>query len=126
MSEAQEQQVVRKPSESDGSRPRYQGSKPAGSYGSRPSGGSGTGQGDKPAYRKKTTGVRFSKKKFCIFCVENVESVDYKDIKRLRKYVTERGKILPRRITGNCAYHQRQVTKAVKRSRTMALLPYRA
>ncbi|WDV45866.1 30S ribosomal protein S18 [Clostridiaceae bacterium M8S5] len=66
------------------------------------------------------------KKKVCNFCVDKVDSVDYKDINKLKKYITERGKILPRRITGTCAKHQRQVTQAIKRARTIALLPYTA
>lgn len=67
-----------------------------------------------------------SKKKVCNFCVDKVEYIDYKDINRLKKYITERGKILPRRITGNCARHQRQLTRAIKRARQVALLPYTA
>ncbi|WP_066506798.1 30S ribosomal protein S18 [Abyssisolibacter fermentans] len=66
------------------------------------------------------------KKKVCNFCVDKVDNVDYKDINKLKKYITERGKILPRRITGTCAKHQRQVTKAIKRARIIALLPYTA
>lgn len=64
------------------------------------------------------------KKKVCSFCVDKVESIDYKEMAKLRKYVTERGKILPRRISGNCAIHQRQLTAAVKRARQIALLPF--
>lgn len=64
------------------------------------------------------------KKKVCAFCVDKVERVDYKDVGRLRKFITERGKILPRRISGNCARHQRQLTVAIKRARQVALLPY--
>ncbi|MCF8011447.1 MAG: 30S ribosomal protein S18 [Clostridiales bacterium] len=67
---------------------------------------------------------RRGKKKVCNFCVDKIDNIDYKDVHRLKKYVTERGKILPRRISGNCAYHQRQLTKAIKRSRNMALLPF--
>ena len=67
-----------------------------------------------------------TKKKVCNFCVDKVEHIDYKDINKLKKYVTERGKILPRRITGNCAGHQRQLTRAIKRARQVALLPYTA
>ncbi|MBS4534412.1 30S ribosomal protein S18 [Clostridium sp. D2Q-14] len=66
------------------------------------------------------------RRKVCNFCVNNVEHIDYKDLNKLKKYVTERGKILPRRITGTCAAHQRQVTRAIKRARTIALLPYTA
>jgi len=64
------------------------------------------------------------KKRVCSFCVDKITTVDYKDPGRLRKYITERGKILPRRISGNCARHQRQLTVAVKRARQVALLPY--
>ncbi len=65
-----------------------------------------------------------SKKKVCNFCVDDVKHIDYKDINNLKKYITEKGKILPRRITGNCAKHQRQLTKAIKQARQVALLPY--
>lgn len=64
------------------------------------------------------------KRRQCNFCADKVESIDYKDLVKLRRYVTERGKILPRRITGNCAVHQRQLTVSIKRARTMALMPY--
>jgi small subunit ribosomal protein S18 len=67
---------------------------------------------------------RRPKKKVCGFCTDKVVHVDYKEASRLRRYVTERGKILPRRISGNCAKHQRQMTVAIKRARIMALLPY--
>jgi small subunit ribosomal protein S18 len=67
---------------------------------------------------------RRSRKKVCVFCQDKVKEIDYKDINKLRKYITERGKILPRRITGNCAKHQRQLTVAIKRARQVALLPY--
>ncbi len=64
------------------------------------------------------------RKKICKFCVESVEKVDYKDIQRLKFYTTERGKMLPARISGVCARHQRQLSTAVKRAREMALMPY--
>ena len=64
------------------------------------------------------------RKKVCQFCADKTESIDYKDVEKLRKYITERGKILPKRITGTCAIHQREVTKAIKRARIVALLPY--
>lgn len=64
------------------------------------------------------------KKKVCAFCAEKIGHIDYKDTARLRKYVTERAKILPRRITGTCAHHQNELTKAIKRARYMALMPY--
>ena len=65
-----------------------------------------------------------AKKKVCLFCVDKVESIDYKDTAKLKKYITERGKIVPRRISGNCAKHQRQLTTAIKRARQIALLPF--
>ena len=69
---------------------------------------------------------RRPRKKVCSFCVDKVESIDYKEIGRLRKLISERGKILPRRISGNCAKHQRQLTIAIKRARNVALLPFSA
>ena len=67
----------------------------------------------KPAHRK-----------VCNFCVEKSESIDYKDVAKLKKYLTESGKILPRRMTGVCARHQRELAVAIKRARQMALIPY--
>lgn len=67
---------------------------------------------------------RSFRRKICKFCADKINQIDYKDIRRLRSYVTERGKIMPRRVSGNCAYHQRQLTVAVKRSRNIALLPF--
>ena len=64
------------------------------------------------------------RKKVCSFCVDRVEHIDYKDLPRLRKYVSERAKIIPRRVTGTCAFHQRELTVAIKRARYMALMPY--
>ena len=69
---------------------------------------------------------RRPRRKVCQFCVDKVDHIDYKDIAKLRRFVTERGKILPRRISGNCAKHQRQVTVAIKRARNIALLPFTA
>ena len=69
---------------------------------------------------------RRGRRRVCQFCADKVEYIDYKDLPRLKKYVTERGKILPRRISGNCAKHQRALTEAIKRSRVVALLPYTA
>ncbi len=68
--------------------------------------------------------VRRSRKKVCSFCMEKAETIDYKDTAKLKKYISERGKIVPRRVTGTCAEHQRQLTTAIKRARTVALLPY--
>lgn len=71
---------------------------------------------------KKRGGMR--KKKVCQFCADKAEDIDYKDVEKLKKYISERGKILPKRLTGTCAIHQRAVTKAIKRARIVALLPY--
>ncbi len=70
--------------------------------------------------------ARKAKKKVCQFCVDKVTDIDYKDVAKLRRYVSERAKILPRRITGTCAKHQRQLTIAIKRARIIALLPFSA
>ncbi len=64
------------------------------------------------------------RKKVCIFCADKVAFIDYKDTAKLRKFISERGKILPRRISGTCAKHQRELNTAIKRSRQVALLPY--
>lgn len=64
------------------------------------------------------------RKKVCTFCVDKVTSIDFKDAAKLRRFISERGKILPRRTTGTCAAHQRQLTIAIKRARQIALLPY--
>lgn len=67
---------------------------------------------------------RFQRKKVCRFCVNSQAEIDYKDLRSLRALITERGKIIPRRISGNCARHQRQLTVAIKRARNLALLPF--
>jgi small subunit ribosomal protein S18 len=66
------------------------------------------------------------RKKVCQFCADKTENIDYKDVEKLKKYITDRGKILPKRVTGTCAIHQRDVTRAIKRARIVALLPYTA
>ena len=71
--------------------------------------------------RRRGPGMR--RRKVCQFCADKTE-IDYKDVEKLQKYISERGKILPKRITGTCAMHQRAVTTAVKRARQVALLPY--
>lgn len=68
--------------------------------------------------------VKRTRKKVCQFCADRTEFIDYKDIAKLKKYMTERSKILPRRVTGCCAYHQRELTTAIKRARQLALIPY--
>ncbi len=65
------------------------------------------------------------RRKVCTFCVDKVDTIDYKDIAKLRKYITEKGKILPRRMTGVCAQHQRTLASAIKRARIAALLPFK-
>ena len=75
-----------------------------------------TARAPKPMMRRR--------KKVCIFCVDKVDFIDYKDSAKLRKFISERGKILPRRISGTCAKHQREVNIAIKRARQVALLPY--
>lgn len=69
---------------------------------------------------------RVQKKKACAFCVEHAADIDYKDVAKLKKYITEKGKIVPRRASGVCSKHQRVLATAIKRARQMALLPYKA
>ena len=69
---------------------------------------------------------RKPRRKVCTFCVDKIQHIDYKDIARLRRFTSERGKILPRRMSGTCAKHQRQLSTAIKRARTIALMPYTA
>lgn len=82
------------------------------------------------AYNKTAEGSSMKRrpmrrrKKVCVFCGKENNEIDYKDVAKLRKYVSERGKILPRRITGNCAKHQRALTVAIKRARHMSMMPY--
>ncbi len=76
------------------------------------------------AYDKSARPNRKGRKKVCAFCVDKVEKIDYKDTAKLRRYTSDRAKILPRRVTGTCAYHQRELTTAIKRARQIALLPY--
>lgn len=80
-------------------------------------------RGDRAARRPRS---RRPRRKVCQFCVDKVEHIDYKEIGRLRRYINERGKILPRRMSGTCAKHQRQLSIAIKRARAIALLPYTA
>jgi small subunit ribosomal protein S18 len=81
-------------------------------------------RGDRDGNSGKERMIRKPKKKVCSFCVDKVNEIDYKETARLRKFITERGKILPRRISGNCAVHQRQLTIAIKRARQIAMLPF--
>lgn len=75
-------------------------------------------------FDRPRSGMRKGRRKVCAFCVDRVESIDYKDVARLRRYVSERAKILPRRVTGTCARHQRELTVAIKRARQIALMPF--
>ena len=85
---------------------------------------------NKDAYDKNDAkgGLRMkrARKKVCSFCMDKVKEIDYKDIAKIKKFTSERGKILPRRISGCCAKHQRQLTLAIKRARHIAFLPYTA
>ena len=72
----------------------------------------------------KNNAKNHKRRKVCQFCADKSTSIDYKDTAKLRRYMSERGKILPRRATGTCAMHQRQLTEAIKRARQVALLPY--
>ncbi|MGI6004183.1 MAG: 30S ribosomal protein S18 [Christensenellales bacterium] len=110
------------PAASESARPageRPQGNRP---YGDRP-------QGDRPSYERRERrgggrGGRRPRRKVCAFCVDKVSDIDYKDLNRLRRFLTERGKIMPRRMSGSCAKHQRQLAMAIKKARVVALLPY--
>ena len=77
-----------------------------------------------PKKRANAKKERRPKRKVCTFCADKLPDINYKDATRLRKYISERGKILPRRISGNCASHQRSLTVAVKRARIIAFLPF--
>ena len=98
-------------------------------FGSRGGGGRSGGRGG-PAGRgdKKEQGKRyfFRRRKVCKFCADKIDYIDYKDVKTLSGFVPERGKILPRRMFGTCAEHQRKLTLAIKRARNIALLPFAA
>jgi len=88
----------------------------ADSRGRRPATGGPRGRGPQRKF--------FYRKKFCLFCKEKDLKIDYKDARALKSYITERGKIMPRRITGTCAKHQRKVCLAIKRARAIAILPF--
>jgi small subunit ribosomal protein S18 len=96
---------------------RGPGGGPGGDRGGRDSGGQQQGGKKKFFYRRK---------RVCKFCVEKIEYIDFKDIKTLQQFIPERGKILPRRISGTCALHQRKLQNAIKRARIVALLPFTA
>lgn len=79
---------------------------------------------EKPAPAAGARPINRRRRKVCAFCVDKVDKIDYKDASKLRRFTSERAKILPRRVTGTCAYHQRELTRAIKRARHIALLPY--
>jgi len=79
---------------------------------------------DRPERSERPQRGRKGRRKVCSFCVDKVSSIDYKDVPSLRRYVTERSKIVPRRVSGTCAHHQRQLTLAIKRARHIALMPF--
>ena len=79
---------------------------------------------NRPERENRRMGARKGRKKVCVFCVDKVNDIDYKDISKLRRFISERAKILPRRVTGTCACHQRNLTQAIKRARQLALLPF--
>ena len=81
----------------------------------------GGAEGERGVLKKRRT---FRRQKVCKFCLDKVLVVDFKDVKRLRGFVSDRGKIIPRRISGNCARHQRKLTVAIKRARVLSLLPF--
>jgi len=76
--------------------------------------------------KKQEYKARHKRRKVCAFCVQKAQHIDYKDPNQLRRFISERGKILPRRVTGTCAKHQRMLAQAIKRARELALLPYTA
>ena len=78
---------------------------------------------DRPERDRRSMGRR-GRRKVCSFCVDKVDEIDYKDVAKLRRFISERAKILPRRVTGTCAHHQRELTIAIKRARHLALLPF--
>jgi len=113
--------------EGDAPRTRF-----GGGPGRGPGGPGGPGGGGRGGDRDRDRGPRrgggggrgFGRRKVCAFCVDNIDEVDYKDIARLRRHISERGKIEPRRKAGTCARHQRSLTVAIKRARHVALLPF--
>ena len=94
--------------------PQRSGGRPAGGPGARPSGGPGG------------RGKFFRRKKVCKFCTEKIDAIPYRDVRLLQGFVAERGKIVPRRLTGVCTTHQRRLTRAIKQARNIALLPFAA
>jgi small subunit ribosomal protein S18 len=109
------------PSNSGHSSSGYQGHssgpRPGGPGGGRPSGPGGPGGGGRKFFRRK---------KVCKFCTEKIDAIPYREVRLLQQFVAERGKIVPRRLTGVCTTHQRKLTRAIKQARNIALLPFAA
>jgi small subunit ribosomal protein S18 len=103
-----------------------QGSGPSSGQGSGPGSGSGGGPrpGGRPGGGPGGRGKFFRRKKVCKFCTEKIDAIPYRDVRLLQGFVAERGKIVPRRLTGVCTTHQRRLTKAIKQARNIALLPF--
>jgi small subunit ribosomal protein S18 len=103
-----------------------QGSGPGSGQGSGPGSGSGGGPrpGGRPGGGPGGRGKFFRRKKVCKFCTEKIDAIPYRDVRLLQGFVAERGKIVPRRLTGVCTTHQRRLTKAIKQARNIALLPF--
>ncbi len=80
-----------------------------------------SGRGGRPSYRRQY----LRRRKVCKFCVEKIDDINYKDVRLIHSFISERGKILPRRLTGTCSPHQRRLTVAIKRARNIALLPFK-
>jgi small subunit ribosomal protein S18 len=97
---------------------------PSGQYGPSSSPGQGYRPSGPGGARPRRDYRSYNRRKICAFCVDHVTEIDYKDLGRLRRYISERGKIEPRRKTGTCSKHQRRLTHALKRARVLALLPY--
>ena len=91
---------------------------------SRPAGRPGAGPGGRPSGGPGGRGKFFRRKKVCKFCTEKIDAIPYRDVRLLQGFVAERGKIVPRRLTGVCTTHQRRLTRAIKQARNIALLPF--
>ena len=94
------------------------------SSGSGPGSGSGPRSGGRPSGGPGGRGKFFRRKKVCKFCTEKIDAIPYRDVRLLQGFVAERGKIVPRRLTGVCTTHQRRLTRAIKQARNIALLPF--
>ncbi len=97
---------------------------PSSGSGERPSSGPGPRPGGRPGGGPGGRGKFFRRKKVCKFCTEKIDAIAYRDVRLLQQFVAERGKIVPRRLTGVCTTHQRRLTRAIKQARNIALLPF--